>query len=51
MVTEFNNTLGKEKGIVVSAKSKGSIAGVEEAIRASVEGEIGAEALPEIFSV
>lgn len=51
MVTDFNNTLGKEKGIVVSAKSKGSIAGVEEAIRASIDGEIGAEALPQIFSV
>ena len=38
MVTDFNNTLGKEKGIVVSAKSKGSIAGVEEAIRASIDG-------------
>ena len=51
MVTDFNNTLGKEKGIVVSAKSKGSIAGVEEAIRADRWRDRRGSAASDLFRV
>ncbi len=47
---EFNNTVGKEEGIVVEGYSQGSISDLESAINASCNKEVGAEELPNIFS-
>lgn len=50
IVDSFNNTVGQEKGIYVSAYSKGSVNDLESAIRDSLEGKVGAEPLPDLFS-
>ena len=49
-VTEFNQTEGIEKGVIVEAVAKGSIAELEEAVTNSAKGIIGAEVMPDIFS-
>ena len=49
LVSEFNQTVGKELGIVVSEESKGSIADLADAVKASVEQQVGAEDLPNMF--
>lgn len=49
LVTDFNNTIGKEKGIVVTAESKGSVADLASALNASKNEEVGAEDLPNMF--
>ncbi len=50
LVKEFNDTVGKEKGIYVEGFSQGSVADLETAIRASINGDVGAQAMPDIFS-
>lgn len=50
-LTEFNATVGKEKGIIVTEKAQGSISSIEEKFMESIGGVIGADPLPDIFSV
>ncbi len=50
LVKEFNETAGKEKGIYVQGYSQGSVSDLETAVRASINGEVGADAMPDIFS-
>ena len=50
IVDAFNSTVGQEKGIYVSSYSKGSVNDLESAIRDSLEGKVGAEPLPDLFS-
>ena len=49
MVEEFNNTVGKEKGIVVYTESKGSVSDLIEAVDNAVDKKVGADAVPDIF--
>ena len=50
LVEEFNDTVGREKGIFVQGYSQGSVSDLETAVRDSIEGKVGAEAMPDIFS-
>ena len=50
LVEEFNVTEGREKGIYVESYSQGSVADLEEAVTRSVDGAVGADELPDIFS-
>lgn len=50
LVEEFNATVGKDEGIYVEAYSQGSVSDLEEAVNSSLNGDMGAEALPDIFS-
>ena len=50
LIKEFNSTVGKDEGIYVEGYSYGSVSDLEEAITSSVNGEVGAEKLPDIFS-
>lgn len=49
-VTEFNDTIGMEQGIVVESHSQGSIADLEENLLNAAKEKAGAEELPNIFS-
>ncbi|MCI8886588.1 MAG: extracellular solute-binding protein [Hungatella sp.] len=50
LVEEFNDTVGREKGIYVQGYSQGSVSDLETAVRDSIEGKVGASAMPDIFS-
>lgn len=50
LTEEFNATIGKEKGIYVKGYSQGSVSDLEKAITDSVDGVVGADELPDIFS-
>lgn len=50
LVQEFNDTVGREKGIYVEGFSQGSVSDLETAVRDSIEGKVGADAMPDIFS-
>lgn len=50
LVEEFNDTVGQEKGIYVQGFSQGSVSDLETAVRDSIEGKVGADAMPDIFS-
>ena len=50
LVSEFNATVGKDKGIYVEGYSQGSVSDLEAAISDSVAGKVGAQELPDIFS-
>lgn len=50
LVEEFNDTVGKEKGIYVQGYSLGSVSDLENAVRDSLAGKVGAEKIPDIFS-
>ena len=50
LVEEFNNTVGKDLGIYVEEYSKGSVSDLETAIQDAVNGTVGAEAVPDLFS-
>lgn len=49
MVSEFNESVGLDKGIAVTAKAMGSIADLTAAIQNSAEEKVGAEELPDMF--
>lgn len=49
-VTEFNQTVGAENGIIVESVAKGSIAELETAVSNSAKGVINSEPMPDIFS-
>lgn len=50
LVEEFNETVGREKGIYVQGYSQGSVSDLETAVRNSIAGKVGADAMPDIFS-
>ena len=50
LVEEFNDTVGKEKGIYVQSYSQGSVSDLETAVRDAISGKVGASAMPDIFS-
>ena len=50
LVEEFNDTVGRERGIFVQSYPQGSVANLETAVRDAVNGEVGADAMPDIFS-
>ena len=50
LVEEFNDTVGREKGIYVEGYSQGSVSDLESAVRDSIAGKVGAAAMPDIFS-
>lgn len=50
LVNEFNDTVGKEKGIYVEGHSKGNVTELENAVLASSRKEVGSEEMPDIFS-
>lgn len=50
LVEEFNDTVGREKGIYVQSYSQGSVSDLESAVRDSIGGKVGADAMPDIFS-
>lgn len=50
LVEEFNMTVGREKGIYVQSYSQGSVSDLETAVRDSINGKVGADAIPDIFS-
>ena len=50
LVEEFNDTVGREKGIYVQSYSQGSVSDLESAVRDSIGGKVGAETMPDIFS-
>ena len=50
LVNEFNSTEGKELGINVEGISQGTVADLEKVISDSIEGKVGADKLPDIFS-
>ena len=50
LVAKFNETVGAEKGIVVTTESQGSVNDLETSVMESAEGKVGAAPLPNIFS-
>lgn len=50
LVSEFNATEGKEKGIYVEGYTQGSVGELEKAVTAAVRDEVGAQTMPDIFS-
>ncbi|MCI8326182.1 MAG: extracellular solute-binding protein [Lachnospiraceae bacterium] len=50
LVEEFNDTVGKEKGIYVQSYSQGSVSDLETAVRDSIGGKVGADEMPDIFA-
>ncbi|MBQ8790788.1 MAG: extracellular solute-binding protein [Ruminiclostridium sp.] len=49
-IDEFNETVGKEKGVTVNVVSVTSSSAIDKAIASSVKGEPGAEKLPDLFT-
>lgn len=49
LVKEFNETVGREKGIIVKSSSQGSVNDLETKVMASLKGEVGAAEMPNIF--
>lgn len=50
LVSEFNSTVGKEKGIYVQGINQGSVSDLETAVKDSLEGKVGSDEMPDIFS-
>ncbi len=50
LVDDFNATVGREQGIYVEGYSQGSVSDLEKAVRGALNGDVGAGALPDIFS-
>ncbi len=50
LVEEFNDTVGREKGIYVQGYSQGSVSDLETAVRDAINGKVGADAMPDLFS-
>lgn len=50
LVNQFNETVGREKGIVVLPESKGNVNELSEAVVESAEEKVGADNLPDIFA-
>ena len=50
LVTEFNETVGAEKGIVVEAYSQGNVNDLIQKVEESAEKKVGAGEIPDIFA-
>lgn len=50
LVTEFNETVGQEQGIVVEAFSQGNVNELADKVLDAAEKKVGAEAIPDIFA-
>lgn len=50
LVEEFNDTVGRERGIYVESYSQGSVGALESAVRDVIGGKVGADVMPDIFS-
>lgn len=50
LVKNFNDTVGKEKGVIVQASSQGSVSDLESNVLDAIEGKVGAAKVPNIFS-
>lgn len=50
MVNEFNDSVGREKGIIVEAYTKDSISELADSVVAAVKKDAGAETPPDIFA-
>lgn len=50
LVSEFNESVGTEKGIVVEAQSYGAVNDLAEAVFASANKEIGSLPMPDVFA-
>ncbi|MCM1466693.1 MAG: extracellular solute-binding protein [Alistipes sp.] len=49
LVNVFNDTVGKEKGIIVKSSSQGSVNDLETNVLAAIRGEVGAAEVPNVF--
>lgn len=49
LVTEFNNTVGRENGVIITAQSMSSANGLEKALWDSASEKIGSPPMPNIF--
>lgn len=49
LVEDFNESVGAEKGIIVKSVSQGSVNDLETNVLAAVQGEVGADEVPNIF--
>lgn len=50
MVDQFNQTVGAQKGIIISAQSQGGVNDLQNAVRDAVDGKVGAQEAPDIFA-
>lgn len=50
LVEEFNATVGKDKGIVVTSSSQGTVSDLASNVLAAAKGEVGSEELPSIVA-
>lgn len=50
MVLEFNQTVGREQGIIVEARSKGTVNELAESALASLRQEAGSDPAPDMFA-
>lgn len=50
LVEEFNDTVGRKKGIYVESYSQGSVSDLEAAVWDAINGKVGADTMPDIFS-
>ncbi len=50
MVSNFNDTIGKEKGIIVEGYNYGNVSDLETAVLASANKEVGSQDMPNIFA-
>ncbi|HBV66986.1 MAG TPA: ABC transporter substrate-binding protein [Clostridiales bacterium] len=50
LLEKFNQTVGEEKGIIVTAESKGEVVNLQNCIMSAAEKKVGSERLPDIFA-
>ena len=50
LVEKFNDSVGRELGIYVQSYSQGSVPDLESAVRDAINGKVGADPMPDIFS-
>lgn len=50
LISEFNASVGKDEGIYVEGYTQGSVADLEQAVSDSINGVVGSQELPDIFS-
>lgn len=50
LVSEFNQSKGKELGVKVNASSIGNVSDLEDNVMAAVDGQVGAKEIPNVFA-
>ena len=50
LVAEFNETVGRERGVIVEVSSQGSIDGVRDALMDSLRQKVGAQNIPDLVA-